>query len=195
MFTQVIDPLGFYSLYPMPRTFFETPSPYGNGAMLILNNYPNNSTSITPMHAAGIAIAVAQANAVTGQGEAVLEAYGVTDRTGSDAYNLALSAKRAKIVVETMRSALGSLDWKASWSAGLGERFAAEYYSEVDSTRDSRMRGVVCYIWDSISEARDPFLRTEIQFASPPGSDPARRGMLGPLHLGRYKSVPPSPFA
>lgn len=194
MFAPVDDPKGNWSFVPIPRKFFLEATPFGGGAVLILNKFLNNSGAVLTTHSPGIAVAIAQARANFGPGNGVLEVYGLTDRTGSDAYNLDLSAKRAKNALLFLKVGLGLSDFNLTWSAGLGERFAAEYYQEKDSTIDANFRGVACYLWDSFSTATDIALQLHIKFASPPGGAGAERSLLGPLHLGRFRSSPPSPF-
>ncbi|MFO0915865.1 MAG: hypothetical protein U0795_23100 [Pirellulales bacterium] len=196
MFTFTESPTGKFTLIPMPDRFFEFPSSNSGGALLILNGFANNSATLLAEHHLGILIAATQAMASFGTGSGALEFYGVTDRTGSDEYNLQLSRQRAATALNVMKSAMGLADHLVAFSNGLGERLADEYYQKQDNTRSDGLRGVACYLWDSVNRATDPFFRLEIAFAAPPtGGDPARRALLGPLHLGRLKSSPRSPFA
>lgn len=196
MFTFTEGPTGKFTLIPMPDRFFEFPSSNSGGALLILNGFANNSATLTSEHNQGILIAATQAMASFGTGSGALEFYGITDRTGSADYNLQLSRQRAATALSAMRSAMGLQDRMLAFSNGLGERLADEYYQQQDNTRSDGFRGVACYLWDSLNRATDPFFQLEIAFAAPPtGGDPARRALLAPLHLGRLKSAPRSPFA
>lgn len=196
MFTFTESPTGKFTLIPMPNRFFELPSPSGGGALLILNGFANNSANLQSEHFQGIQIAAAQAAASFGAGSGALEFYGITDRTGTAEYNLQLSRLRAATALNTMRATMGLADRMVTFSNGLGERLAEEYFEHLDNTRSEGFRGVACYIWESMNRATDPFFQLEVAFAAPPtGGSPTNRVLLAPLHLGRLKSSPRSPFA
>lgn len=191
MFTPFSDPGGNFAFVPMPAKLFSDPPVFGGGALLVLNQFATNATSISAKHSAGIKFAAAQVRANFGQDEGVLEVYGVTDRTGSEKVNNTISAARARNVLTTVKATLGLSEFHLTASAGLGERFADEYRQEKDGSKDANMRGVACYFWESIATARDPMLVLSIKFARPPKGDV----LLAPLFLGRFQSSPPSPFA
>jgi OmpA family len=196
MFIPTDSPTGHFTLLPMPREFFETPPPFGGGALLVLNKFANNSASLRAEHMVGIRIAAAQAAATFGPSTGSLEVYGLTDRTGSEQLNKDLSGRRARAALEALRAAMGLGDFRATFANGLGERFAAEYFELADNSRDDMFRGVACYLWESFTMARDPILRLEISFATPPtGGSPRRRVFLAALHMGRLRAQPASPFA
>ncbi|MET3691828.1 hypothetical protein ABID43_001353 [Methylobacterium goesingense] len=185
------DPAGYFSFSPIPSKFFLDPPVFGGGGLLVLNKFKTNSASLSAQHGIGIKLAVAQVLTNFGRDQGNLELYGVTDRAGSETYNMTLSAARARSTLTAVKAALGLSEIHLCSSAGLGERFADEYYGEADKTHDAAFRGVACYFWDSLATAHDPGLRLAIQFARPPKGE----RILGPLYLGRYRSSPPSPFA
>lgn len=191
MFTAFDDPSGHFSFSPLPAKFFLDQSPFGGGALLVLNKFDKNSTSTNARHGMGIARAVAQVISAFGPQKGLLEVYGISDRTGSESINLTISAARARNALAQVKGALGLSDFNMTSSAGLGERFADEYFQDKDLSNDANMRGVACYFWESISVAQDPVLVLSIKFATPPKGNT----MLGPLFLGRFRSSPPSPFA
>jgi hypothetical protein len=197
MFTAVSSPTGHFTLLPIPEEFFETPSPFGSGALLVLNKFANNSAALQAAHLEGILIAAAQAKQTFGANGGACEAYGLTDRTGSEQLNLELSARRAKAALTAMSEAMGFQDFNTQFSNGLGERFADEYFQLRDGKegRDDNFRGVACYFWESFSTATDTALRINVAFASPPaGGGGRRRTFLAALHLGRHRAQPASPF-
>ncbi|MEO8027226.1 MAG: OmpA family protein, partial [Bryobacteraceae bacterium] len=164
MFSEVRSPTGHFALVPMPGTFFENPSPFGGSALLVLNRFDNNSAKLRSEHLQGITVAAAQASGRV----KVLELYGITDRSGSDALNMALSIRRADAALAALSTALGLGPNNITFANGLGERFADQYFMLKQNARDPTMRGVACYLWDSLSTARDPFLRVAVAFAAPP---------------------------
>jgi hypothetical protein len=197
MFSVIADPKGFFALRPLPKSLFDIASPFGSGAQLFLLRFPKNSATLLPQHLAGIGIAAAQARLTFGSSSGVIEAYGMTDRSGSDAFNKQLSVKRAENVKNTLLGAMGLSGSGGSFSNGLGEQFEKEYFPESpeDSSNDA-FRGVVCYLWESIATARDAALRIQIAFANPPMSNETGRAtLLGPLNLGRLRSSPRSVFS
>lgn len=191
MFKAFDDPKGNFSFFPLPSLFFLDPSPFGNGALLVLKKFALNSTALSAAHGAGIKQAAGQVISTFGKDQGSLEVYGLTDRSGSETINMTVSAARANTVLRAVKAALGLSDFHMTSSMGLGERFADEYQENRDNTKNENMRGVACYFWESISTARDPMLVTSIKFAKPPNGGP----LLGPLFLGRFRSTPPSPFA
>ena len=196
MFTFIDSPTGQFTLLPFPAEFFDTASPFGNGALLLLNQFANNSAVLRAAHVQGILIAAAQASATFGTGFGALEVYGLTDRTGSEALNLELSTRRAQAALSALSSAMALGSTNVVFSNGLGERFADEYFQKADNTRDAQFRGVACYLWESFSTAIDPILRLNVSFAAPPtGGGGKRRLFLGALHMGRLRAQPRPPFA
>jgi len=195
MFTVIDNPTGHFTLLPFPSSLFFEPPPFGAGAMLVLNEFRLNSSKLNAEHVRGMTILAGQAQATWGGVElAVGEFFGVTDRSGSDSFNQKLSTQRAKSARDALWGVLGLGDANLTFSVGLGEQFAAEYYQEADNTQHGGFRGVACYLWESLSTARDPGLRIEIASASPPeGGFGNRRIFLPPLHLGRKANG--SPFA
>jgi hypothetical protein len=196
MFLKTLGPKAQFTLLPMPPQFFELPQPFGGAALLVLNDFATNSARLTPEHIAGIRLAAAQASLTFGPRTGSLEVYGVTDRAGSEKLNKDLSNRRASAALEALQSAMGLGEFGVKFANGLGERFAAEYFEDPDNSRQAGLRGAACYLWDSFSTARDTILRLEISFAAPPtGGGSFRRAFLGPLHMGRHRTSPPSPFA
>lgn len=192
MFTSVDSPSGHFTLLPIPREFFEFSSPFGGSAMLILQKFKNNSSQLLSEHMRGIAIAASQASG----GVSACEVYGVTDRSGSEDLNRALSLQRATNALEALKPALGLLPFNTTFAGGLGERFADEYHQRADNERNDLFRGVVCYLWESLGAATDTVLKIEVSFAAPPlGGFGRRRIFLPPLHMGRLRTVPRPPFA
>ena len=111
---------------------------------------------------------------------------------------MSLSIRRANNALDALKRSLQLDNLAVTFANGLGERFAAEYFEQMkqDGTRSPLLRGVACPLWGYISDATDPILRLNISFAAPPtGGGPKRRAFLAPLHMGRLKSQPPSPFA
>jgi hypothetical protein len=202
MFAVVQSPTEHFLIAPLPPSFFETPPPFGGGAMLILNKFDNNSASLRAEHVQGILIAAAQASGNV----SACEAYGITDRTGSESFNLALSTRRANTALAALNTALSLGSSRLTFANGLGERFADEYFQLADGTesgkkkgttgRNEDFRGVVCYLWESFATATDPFLQVSIAFAAPPtGGGGLSRTFLPALHMGRLRAQPRSPFA
>ena len=134
MFVSTVGPTGQFTLQPMPPQFFELPQPFGGAALLVLNDFANNSATLTAEHMAGIHLAAAQAALTFGPQTGSLEIYGITDRAGSENLNKDLSNRRANAALDALRGVMG-----------LG--------------------------------------------------GPVRRTFLGPLHMGRHRASPPSPFA
>jgi hypothetical protein len=192
MFSEVRSPTGHFTLAPIPATYFGTPSPFGSGGFLVLNKFDNNSSVLLRQHRLGIQIAAAQ-----GTGHvSCCEVYGITDRAGSESLNLALSTRRARGALTALTAALGFRSHNIVYSKGIGERFMAEYYGAADRTRDTNFRGVACYLWESFDTATDAFLRVNIAFAGPPGGGAGSvSSYLAPLHMGRLRTMPLSPFA
>ncbi len=197
MFSATDDPGGFFALRPMPASVFDIASPFGSGAQLFLQRFTKNSAELLPQHAAGISIAAAQARLTFGASGGAIEIFGMTDRSGKDAFNQALSTNRAKNAENALRSAMSLGSFNASFSNGLGEEFEKQYFpKDQDGSSNDRFRGVICYLWESISTARDVGLRIQIGFAGPPLTEgDARTSVLGPLHLGRLRATPRSSFA
>ncbi len=197
MFSVIQDPTGFFALRPLPSTLFDIASPFGSGAQLFLLRFPKNSATLLPQHLVGIGFAVAQARSTFGSSSGAIEAYGLADRSGSDAFNKQLSDKRAVNVKNTLVGAMGIGDFGTSFSNGLGEQFEKEYFpDDPDNSTNDAFRGVVCYLWESIATARDVALRIQISFATPPMSNRTGRAtLLGPLNLGRLRSTPRSVFS
>lgn len=198
MFVTVASNDGSFLIRPIPKVFFFDPVPFGAGAMLILTNFPLNSSNLTAEHIRGVTILASQAQAAWGSrslgGLSVGEFLGITDRSGGDKSNERLSLKRAKTARDALWAAMGKSDVDLSFSHGLGEQFAARYYGQKDGTRSAGFRGVVCYLWESSTTARDVGLKLAIKAAAPPeGGFGLSRQFLPPLHLGR--KVPNSPFA
>ena len=195
MFTAVDSPTGHFALVPIPARFFEVPPPFGAGALLVLNRFANNSAALLPPHMAGIQIAAAQARSSFGSSSGACEVYGITDRTGSETLNRELSKRRAQAALSALTSAMSLLDGAITFSNGLGERFADEYFQASDNSRDENFRGVACYIWESFATATDPFLKVNVAFAAPPlGGGDGRRVFLAALHMGRHRAQPLSVF-
>jgi len=192
MFTRVGSPTGHFILDPLPASLFEFPPAFGGAALLRLVRFDNNSAALRPEHLQGIAIAAQQAG---GQMQAC-ECYGVTDRSGSEELNRALSSRRAQTALTSLTSALGLTEARVTFANGLGERFAAEYFAMADNQREGGFRGVACYLWESFAVATDPFLKISVSFASPPdGGGGQSKILLSPLHMGRLRAQPRSPFA
>ncbi len=193
MFTDVRSSTGHFALLPIPSVFFETPPPFGAGALLVLNRFDNNSAKLRTEHFQGISIAAAQA----GRSVSALEIYGITDRAGSEALNFALSRQRAQTALAALGVAVGLGPTNIQFANGLGERFAAEYFAlKGANDRDANMRGVACYLWESFATATDPFLKVSVAFASPPAGGGGRgRNFLPALHMGRLRMQPRSTFA
>jgi hypothetical protein len=109
---------------------------------------------------------------------------------------MAMSIQRANASLNALKAALGFTSFNVTWANGLGERFADEYFQEADNRRDGNFRGTACYLWESFTTAIDPILQLEVKFASPPmAGAPRRRAFLAPLHMGRFRAQPRSPFA
>jgi hypothetical protein len=193
MFATVESPTGHFHIRAMPPRFFLDPSPFGDGGMLILNSFKNNSSKLAGEHYRGVEIFAAQAKAAFESGFGAGEFYGITDRSGSEAYNYKMSRFRADNAKSALWAAMGFTDERGSHVEGLGERFAAEYYGKADNSRHEGFRGVACYLWQSFATARDPILRMEIAAAGPPdGGGDFRRLYLAALHMGRRN--PDNPF-
>lgn len=196
MFTTVDSPSGHFILLPFPNDFLELPNPFGVGGLLILNKFANNSARLHPEHVRGIAIAAAQGTATFGAGSGALECYGITDRSGSETLNKVLSTRRAEAALGALGTAMGLGQSNVRFANGLGERFADEYFGQGEDSRNDVFRGVVCYLWESLSAATDPVLRINIAFAAPPLEGGGRRRIfLAALHMGRLRALPRSPFA
>jgi hypothetical protein len=195
VFTEVRSPTGHFSLIPVPSRFFETPPPFGAGALLVLNRFKNNSADLLPEHMVGIQLAAGQANLSFGVGSGACEVYGITDRTGSEELNRELSSRRASAALAALSGAMGLLDGTIRFSNGLGERFADEYFQLADGKpgQDENFRGAACYLWESFATATDPFLRVSVAFAAPPNGGESR-SFLAALHMGRLRAQPASPF-
>jgi hypothetical protein len=194
MFTSTDSSTGQFGIRPIPELFFELPSPFGSGAMLVLNGFGNNSAKLAAEHHRGVQILVAQVRSSWGPGSGVGEFYGITDRSGSDALNQRLSGQRAQNARDALWSALGFGEAHINHFDGLGETFAAEYFQEADDSRHGGFRGVACYVWESFAVARDTVLQMNVKAAKPPdGGGGFRRTFLAPLHLGRRNSA--CPFA
>ncbi len=191
-FSPVVSNTGHFTITPFPATLFETPPPFGAGALLVLNKYDNDSFSMRSEHALGISIAAAQAaNSVR-----ALEIYGITDRAGSESHNLTLSRRRAETARTALMTALGLGPNSITFANGLGERFAAEFFDlKGENDRDPTMRGVACYLWDSFAVATDPFLQVSVAFATPPTGGGRFRSFLAALHMGRLRAQPRSIFS
>jgi hypothetical protein len=195
MFKAFEDPKGCFSFQPIPSKFFLEPSPFGNGALLILHRYANNASDIDSRHVFGVKETVAQVRETFGERSGALEFYGISDRTGSDRYNKALSAAKAKNALNRFVAELGFQSFNHTFSNGLGETFEAEYFDAKDGTAHEGFRGVACYFWESSSTARDPMLTTSIAFAKPHSKGSAQEtSLFGPLHLGRLRATPRSTF-
>lgn len=197
MFSATDDPGGFFALRPLPKLLFDIASPFGSGAQLFLLRFPKNSAQLLPQHLAGVSLAAAQAKQTFGESAGALEVYGLTDRSGTDAFNLGLSTQRAKNAETALRGAMGLGSFNQSFSNGLGEEFEKLYFPNFkDGSSADQFRGVVCYLWESIATARDVGLRIQVAFAAPPMSDDdGRKSVLGPLHMGRVRMTPRSTFA
>ncbi len=197
MFFATNDPGGFFSLRPMPNSVFDIASPFGSGAQLVLQRFPKNSAQLLPQHSAGISVAAAQARQTFGASGGAIELFGLTDRSGQDAFNIGLSTNRARNAENALRIAMSLGDFSASFSNGLGEEFEKLYFpNDKDGSSNDSFRGVVCYLWESIATARDVGLRLQISFAAPPlPAGDRRTSVLGPLHLGRLRATPRSSFA
>jgi hypothetical protein len=192
MFSEVRSPTGHFSLLPLPAIFFDIPPPFGAGAMLVLNKFANNSSKLLPQHMIGISTAASQGKGIVG----ACEVYGITDRAGSEDLNKALSVKRANAALTALKTALSLESFNTVFANGLGERFADEYFKNADNSREAGFRGVVCYLWQSFATATDASLKINVAFASPPdGGGDRRRAFLAPLHMGRLRTTPRSPFA
>ncbi|GJD54755.1 OmpA family protein [Methylobacterium dankookense] len=195
MFKPFDDPKGCFSFQGLPSKFFLDPSPFGNGALLILHQYANNAMDIDSRHVSGVKQAVAQVRETFGESSGALEFYGITDRTGSDSYNKTLSTTRARNALNRFIAELGFTNSNHTFSNGLGESFDAEYFDAKDGTAHAGFRGVACYFWESSLTARDPVLTTSIAFAKPHSKGSAQESsLLGPLHLGRLRANPRSTF-
>jgi hypothetical protein len=193
MIVSVDSPTGHFSIRPIPPRFFFDPSPFGNGGMLVLNSFPNNSSKLVGEHHRGIKVFAAQAKAAFLGGFGAGEFYGITDRTGSESYNFKMSQFRAANARDAVWAAMDFNDERVSFVEGLGERFAAEYFAEADNSRHGGFRGVACYVWPTFATGRDPGLRIEIAAAGPPeGGGAFRRTFLAALHMGRRN--PECPF-
>jgi hypothetical protein len=202
MFSRVDSNTGHFKILPLPADLFLDPSPFGDGALLFLKKFDNNSAALLPAHSQGILLAAGQALATFGQNSRpALEAYGITDRSGSDALNKSLSTKRAQNALDAMIAAMSLSSDRITFANGLGERFADEYFQIKDdrsdpSFRNENFRGVALYIWQSLSTAQETGLRLNVAFAAPPtGGGPGRKNFLSFLHLGRIRALPRSPFS
>jgi hypothetical protein len=103
--------------------------------------------------------------------------------------------RRAEAAMDGIRASM-SLQGNIVFANGLGERLADEYFQLPDDTRNANFRGVACYLWESFSTARDPFLRLSVAFATPPtGGSALNRRFLSALHMGRHRAQPRSTFA
>ena len=90
--------------------------------------------------------------AVCQQGDRIIETYGMADRAGASAYNLALSKRRIGTTIAGLQGFGVARDkFTSNLTRALGEDFA-EGFGKVDSKADSQDRAVVIFAWVNITD-------------------------------------------
>ncbi|HEX4946906.1 MAG TPA: OmpA family protein [Blastocatellia bacterium] len=90
--------------------------------------------------------------AVCQQEDRIIETYGIADRKGKAAYNLALSKRRLTTVLDRLRGfGVPNDKFDGKLTRALGENFP-ESFGKQDEVRDSQDRAVVIFAWVNVQD-------------------------------------------